>query len=347
MLRSISTRWVLGWGFLICLMGNATAALPTYRITEIPLPPGWNESSPVSLNENGQVLGILGPRGRDGHQRQQPFIWSVEGGMQLWPSAVFDHRLYLGDINNKGQVVGQDREQAMMWTSRGGAKPLGDHPGSFATAINDHGLVAGVSSDGGQLGAVVWTRAGGMVSIHPPTAAASGARDVNNRGQVAGQVRTHAGQGVAAILSRYADPKLLGCVPQSAEGRCYSMAWAINDAGQVVGFSSADELHAFFWSESTGMIDISADLPAGYFAYAEAINSLGQVVGYQGGPDLDDEPFYWDAENGRHRLADLIDPADPLRSADLNIPVGINTRGQVVVSVGGYTQRMFLLTPVR
>ncbi|HEX5685445.1 MAG TPA: hypothetical protein VFY73_15600 [Ideonella sp.] len=347
MLRSMSTRWALGCSAVFCAMGNALAALPTYRITEIPVPPGWNDCSPTALNERGQVLGFLGPRGRDGREQQQPFIWSAEGGLQLWPTPARDHRLFLEDINDAGQVVGSDREQAFIWTSRAGAKPLVDRPLTYATAINERGLVTGFSSDADKPHAFLWSRAGGMVSIHPPTATVSFTADVNNLGQAVGQVRNHAGEASAAILSRHADPKLLGCLTLSRGGRCSSLAWAINDAGQVVGHSSADDVHAFFWSEPTGMVDISADLPTGYFAYGEHINSLGQVVGTQGGPDLDDEPFYWDAENGRHRLADLIDPADPLRDADLNAPAGINTRGEIVVSVGGYRMRMFLLTPVR
>ena len=61
-----------------------------------------------------------------------------------------------------------------------------------------------------------------------------------------------------------------------------SDAWAVNDLGQVVGYSvtTAEEGHAFLWEKTTGMTDLGT-LGSDYSA-ALAINDRGQIVGEAG-----------------------------------------------------------------
>ncbi len=63
-------------------------------------------------------------------------------------------------------------------------------------------------------------------------------------------------------------------------GGIESYAWAINNAGQVVGWASTSsgERHAFLYSKGT-MTDLGV-LPGGTESFAQGINNAGQVVGY-------------------------------------------------------------------
>lgn len=94
--------------------------------------------------------------------------------------------------------------------------------------------------------------------------------NMNNSGQIATV------DGVAALYSG-GTFTLLGTLP----GGTYSGATAVNDSGQVVGYSNAGTagiIHAFLYSGGT-MIDLGT-LPGGTSSFACAINNRGQVVGY-------------------------------------------------------------------
>ena len=62
-------------------------------------------------------------------------------------------------------------------------------------------------------------------------------------------------------------------------GGSRSSAVAVNDAGQVVGWSGLDGAgaHAFSWTAAGGMIDLGT--LGGSGSYASAVNDAGQVVG--------------------------------------------------------------------
>jgi len=61
-----------------------------------------------------------------------------------------------------------------------------------------------------------------------------------------------------------------------------SQGQAINVVGQVAGYArfSIFNAHGFFWTQSTGLVDLGSIPPKTNFSVAEAINSLGDVVGY-------------------------------------------------------------------
>src|SRR4051812_43468965 len=60
-------------------------------------------------------------------------------------------------------------------------------------------------------------------------------------------------------------------------GSTTSYASAINNAGQVVGFSGFPLSHAFLYSN--GQMQDLGTLPGGQNSYAYAINNVGQVTG--------------------------------------------------------------------
>src|SRR5262249_14079495 len=62
-----------------------------------------------------------------------------------------------------------------------------------------------------------------------------------------------------------------------------SSANSINNAGQVVGWSTVDSSgtpHAFFWDAAIGMVDLNQPLPgsSGTLHWAEAINDSGAIA---------------------------------------------------------------------
>src|SRR3954462_12533146 len=62
-------------------------------------------------------------------------------------------------------------------------------------------------------------------------------------------------------------------------GGTYSVAYDVNDAGQVVGYSDlASGSHAFLWSGAGGMVDLGT--LGGTFSAAYSINKRGQIAGY-------------------------------------------------------------------
>jgi probable HAF family extracellular repeat protein len=99
-----------------------------------------------------------------------------------------------------------------------------------------------------------------------------------------------------------------------------SIAWAINDRGQVVGTSStpAGGQHAFLWQD--GIVTDLGTL-GGLFSAARAINNRGQIVGVAEDANGDAHAVLW--ENGA--IIDLGTLGGPSSQAR-----AINDRGQIV-----------------
>ncbi|HYL72386.1 MAG TPA: HAF repeat-containing protein, partial [Candidatus Dormibacteraeota bacterium] len=124
-----------------------------------------------------------------------------------------------------------------------------------------------------------------------------------------------------------------------------SDAYAINDAGQVVGWAqtASDATHAFLYS-SGRMTDLG-----GYNidTVAEAINLSGTIVGQTYGVDATGAPFYHAFIYSGGRFQDLNSLVAPGFGWVLTDATGINDSGQIVCdgynSTNGQTHA-FLLT---
>ena len=90
-------------------------------------------------------------------------------------------------------------------------------------------------------------------------------------------------------------------------GDSWSGALAINDAGQVAGWSytASGERHAFVWDAASGMQDLGT--LGGSFSRAHCINDAGQVAGYSSTASGYAHAFVWDAASG-------IQQAGPVRT---------------------------------
>lgn len=146
---------------------------------------------------------------------------------------------------------------------------------------------------------------------------------INDNGMIAGSLRKPSGEYAAFVWDNGVTTPL-GTLP----GYSNSIAHAINNAGQIVGYSwnqrGVDD-HAFIWEEGN-FIDIGA-LPGipWEWSIATDINEHGQVVGPSGSSG-----FLWDAINGVTEIRGSI--------------TGINDNGLVIGS--GFIWKNGVSTPL-
>lgn len=285
---------------------------------------------------------------------------------------------YAFGINDFDQVVGISGSHAFFW-SKGVLTDLGTAGGvsSVAYRINNNGQVAGKSETGETYdGHVLYTAClweSGTYTELPPLKGhiSSEGYGINEDGLVVGHSKPASGSG----SYRYACQWPGGALNPS--GSSYSMAWGVNDAGDVVGewdglavlwqqsgmtylgtleggWSIARDINtngqivgesdglAFLWQN--GSINNLGLLPGHQHSEASAINDAGQIVGRShasGWPD--DHAVLW--EDGQ--IKDLNTLIDPDSGWFLTQARDINCHGDIVGwGFVGNEPRAFLLTEI-
>jgi uncharacterized membrane protein len=139
------------------------------------------------------------------------------------------------DINNQGKIVGYTFNytsggRAVQWTESA-VVPLDGPAFSYASAINDSGVIVGSGSDAidSVTNPIVWTN--GVASILPTLGNGGGATDINAAGEVVGWVNTD--QFTAPAVWRGGQLKVLA----GFYGKGGS-AHSIDDLGRISGVSA-------------------------------------------------------------------------------------------------------------
>jgi len=281
------------------------------------------------------------------------------------------------DINDAGWVVGFSGSDfpvtgdafsnAVLWRPGEEATDLGTAglPDSRAFGINNNRQVVGWAGDVTDTGtdlstvrAALWTldADGAVVEttvFGPPAPPRSTARDINDSGQIVGEIGQPFGFGAdrarATLWTIQADGSIdtrdLGVLGDSPgfEARAsapeYSLAHQINEAGQVVGTSViVGRPCSVVWTE-TGDIGL---VGPGMKGEAIGINDLGEIVGHAGTTSFPflGPAYLWSPERGLVSLGGSVATAK-----------AINNRGQVVGQVAGQPSsdfgliRAFVWTP--
>jgi probable HAF family extracellular repeat protein len=162
--------------------------------------------------------------------------------------------------------------------------------------------------------------------------------DINDAGVVVGTAQTSLIVGnrgfVAVGTDMVALPILAGSDPEDLSG-----AVAINNAGQIVGFSpSPTGRHAVLWS-STGVVEDLGTL-GGTTSQAIDINASGQVIGKSRiAGDAETHFFLWSTETGMQDLNTLL--------GAITSVVEINDAGQIIgtYTATGGASHAFIFTP--
>jgi probable HAF family extracellular repeat protein len=332
---------------LIAAAGWGQAA--EYKFTALPYPAGTSMMA-KDHNNRGQAIGY-GYANSDGID--QAVVWN-RGVPTLLPGLWAGSSSVGFAINRHGQAVGYSfdgyyGQQAVQWD--GGIPtalepPLGTGA-STAVAINARGMVAGNAAPfyGGPSQAVKWVR-GKPVLLGNLGGSASMASGINRYGDVVGYIVGPNGSGkrkpviwhgnVATILETF------------LETECCNQASAINDLGQIVGWSSTPGgryVTAVVWNgiKPTALQSLSdAD-------DALALNNHGQAVGLLNAGGVT-RAALWNLATGEGvDLNSYLTEAQRSAGWRLDSAQGINDGGVIVgIAFNGKTlsHSAFQLTPV-
>lgn len=187
-------------------------------------------------------------------------------------------------INNNGAVVGTvvgDTPvngwyviNATVWQNGSSIQPLSSLQ-SWGYGINDTGQVLGAAYDGTRSKLVLWQN-GITTTLVPVGGEGNGAIGtyVNNSGQVVGT-------SYVPVPYGYPPTEPHGTLWQNGTtvdlGSGLRYPTAINDAGQIIGYSVSDQ--GWLWQNGSVVSLLGVGGPS-YLSRPQAINNVGQVVGY-------------------------------------------------------------------
>ena len=246
-------------------------------LTDLGTLPGGFHAFGQAINDAGQVVGAGTV---DGMLRYHGFLWQNGAMTDLTPLVTA-----LG-INASGQIVGADANVHAVLLSGGVLTDLGDYGGGTAgTGINAVGQIVGYGSEPPN-GGIAGPRHAFLYQdgvrrdlgyLPNPTYLYAEANAINASGQIVGY-STSSTSPQRAFLWQNGVMTALGAFPGDPIN-AQSVAYAINDAGQIVGQASE---HAALWESGT-VTNLQDFLPADWtHSQAQGINNRGQIVGNGG-----------------------------------------------------------------
>lgn len=257
---------------------DASFAMRRYTVVDLGMLSGdwWNGA--VAISAHGEV--VAGNAGGPGRPMLLNPTLQALGIDRGWVSGVTSSRMVAGNFVAMADAAGNPIYHPFRW-SKGvvtDLAPLSGGPYAVATGMNDSGTVVGYSAyDAGPSRAVYWNDAGAidLGSLGDTWFACSSAFGINRAGLIVGQTCTRL---FALHAARFRAPGVIDDL--GTLGGNQSRANAVNDAGDIVGFSDLPQgngAHGFFWRN--GVMDDAGALPGDSNSQLEAVNSQGVAVG--------------------------------------------------------------------
>lgn len=304
---------------IVALPGLAMAA-PLYRMTWLP-----QDFTAAGLDGAGRVVGTA---------QGGAAVWSTGGTTYLASLLPGSEGLA---INNGGSIVGRVGSDAFVYA--GGAFSIFNVPpayGTWATAINDAGQVAGFGAVGFSETYAFLYQSGAVTQLGSFGGTISVANAINASGHIAG-FASRAGDG-----ADWGDPRRTASVYRDGVqhdlgslGGWFSEANDINDAGFVAGWSGLEdnfgERPFLFSPLDDRMIDLGT--LGGVSGRANALNNAGLVVGLSGIGSVggfDYHAFVYGADGGREGMLDLNALVGERGDWQLVNALDVNDAGQIL-----------------
>lgn len=299
-MSSMKIAATMAVAILAASLGSQPAlSAPSYNAVDLGALPGGNYTTPYSLNDSAQVVGVAATSSNGDYRF---FLWDSENGMQdlgvpfgMTPGT-WSQRIAIGNSGKIAYAAYVSPSQVHLY-QRYGLGPsedlgaIGDWNPNIpyrVQAINDSGQI--LASGGFGSGRAGWLPYSGILYDDASGLLLSAEwwnadtrqnlpQTLNDLGQAAGSSGEH---GHHQGLFWKSDGTMLDI---GALGGNDCSPLALNNAGQVVGASSigafSSYTHGFIWSEAEGMRDIGV-LPGQVNSESYAINSGGTVIGRSG-----------------------------------------------------------------
>jgi probable HAF family extracellular repeat protein len=260
--------------------------------------PGGYESSPLGVNNRGQVVGGA----TDASSNGRAFLWTEGEGLQDLGTLGACCAL-ASYINERGQIAGESalcdtcNQDAFFW-EKGNMQRIPDFGGpiSGASALNNRGQVVGQSDlpGGAYAHPFLWDKKKGLKDLGLLSGGLSAsAHWINDAGEIVGISGIQNDQFFHAVLWKNGKITDLGTL----YGDPCGVAESINSKGQIVGGTcdnTAAFLHAFLWENGGPMVDLNALIaPSSNLRLIEAnsINDRGEIAGQATTSDGDNHAF--------------------------------------------------------
>ncbi len=324
-----------------------------YTINPVAVRPDESSSSGTAMNNYGVVVGTWTPLGSTALHGYYYDGVKHDLGTGVFPRAVSDNGLVTGELAS-GEAFLYDRVTETL-------EVLGTLGGfwSHGRAVNDHGEVAGDSQLPAPSPAHAFLSSNGsMIDLGIPTNIGTLATDytkanaLSEAGLVVGEALVGYGGEAWAIPFIYdaaaADPQMLKLDGNYSSGS----AWAMNDAGHVVGWASSniETWGRAFLHDGATMTNLGT-IPGKAYTIATAVNIFDEVVGYAFGEWIY-QPccgLVWTTAIKRafHYHDGAMVDMNTLVPTDgggvLAVPLALNDSGKVLIALAG---QPVVLTPV-